>query len=136
MSTDLTAEPIPGNTVLSIRNKIGLVLAGILGVADIAGLAAIGQPASGEEGPPVPVLIAAAILGVVTLIAMVYTWRSGNRVGARVVAGSRILSAITSVPAFFIDDVSAGLIALAAGGIIVTLIAVALVLSRPTQPLG
>ena len=77
-----------------------------------------------------PVLIAAAILGVITLIATVYTWRGGTRVSARVVAGSRILSAITSLPAFFIGDVSPGLVALAAVGIIVTLIAVALVLAR------
>jgi hypothetical protein len=136
MSNNMTAAARTGNTALSTRNKAGLVLAGLLGLADIVSLGAIGQPDSGEAGPPVPVLIASAILGVITLIVMVYTWRTANRAGARLVAGTRVLSAITSLPAFFVSDVSPGLVALAAGGIIVTLIAVGLVLSRPAQPAG
>jgi hypothetical protein len=129
MTSDLTTE----TASLTVRNKIGLVLATVLGLGDIVGLFAIPSPAAGEEGPPVAVLIAAGILGVITLIAVVWTWRGGDRVAARIVAGTRILSAVTSLPVFFVGDVPAGLMAVASVGIVLTLIAVWLVLSRPSN---
>jgi hypothetical protein len=66
---------------------------------------------------------------------VVYTVRSASRVGPRITCASRILSALTSIPAFFVPDVPAELVVLAAGGIVLTLISVFLVLARPaTSP--
>ena len=115
---------------LTTRNKAGLVLAGLLGVGDLLSLLSI-SPDSDEPGPPGAVLIAGAVFGVITLAAVVYTWRSGNRVGARVVAGSRILSMLGALPAFFVPDVPAGLVVVAAAMVVLTLVAVVLVLARP-----
>jgi hypothetical protein len=115
------------------RNKIGLVLCGLLGLGDIIGLVAIGSPSDGNNGPPKGILISSAILGVITVAAVIRTWRARSRPAARVVAGSRVLSALTSVPAFFVGDVPAGLIIVAGAGIAVTLISVWLILGR-TDP--
>jgi hypothetical protein len=120
-----------GTERLSVRNKVGLVICGLLGLADVVGMFAISQPVEGEEGPPTAVLVAAGVLGVVTVIAVVFTWRTGSRVGSRIAAAARILSALTALPAFFVDDVSGGLVALAGGGVLLTLVAVWLVLAPP-----
>ena len=49
------------------------------------------------------VLWAGTILGVVGLVAVVIAWRSGNRAALRVAAGALIITALLSVPAFFVD---------------------------------
>jgi hypothetical protein len=130
MTTELTATRT--TPALSTKNKAGLVLAGLLAVADVVGVFTIDQGSvPGEAGPPTGVLVFGAILGVVTLAAAGYAWRTGNRVGSRVVAGARILSALGALPAFFVEDVPAGLVAGAGVGVVVTIVAVWLVLSPP-----
>jgi hypothetical protein len=117
-------------TRLSARNKVGLVLCGLLGLGDVVGMATVGQQApGGGAAPPTVVLIAAGVLGIITVAAVVHTWRTRSRVGSRITAGSRILSALTAVPAFFVDGVSGGLVAVAGVGIVLTLVAVWLVLA-------
>lgn len=119
-----------GPATLTGRNKTGLVLAALLGLADVLSLAGP-QPDPGQPGPPTAVLVAGTVFGVITLAGVGYAWRTGNRVGSRVVAGARILSALLAVPAFFVEGVPAGLVALAASGIVVTILCVWLVLSPP-----
>ena len=121
---------------VSLKNKIGLVLAGLLGVVDV--LSILAPTPDGEEGPPFVVLVAGCALGIITIAAVVFTWRTGNRIGARVVAGARILSAVSSLPAFFISGVPAGIVVFAAVGIVLTVVAVGLVLGRqaPTASLA
>jgi hypothetical protein len=131
MTTELTATAT--RAALSTKNKVGLVLAALLGLADIAGVFATPEPAAGEQGPPAAVLVAAGVLGLVTIAAVVWTWRTGNRVGSRVIAAARILSAVTALPAFFVEDVPAGLVAAAAAGVVVTVVTVWLVLSPPSR---
>ena len=128
-----TLAPTAGQVRPSVRNRIGLVLAALLGLADIAALVAIGAPDEGTPGPPVAILAFCAVMGVVTLVTVVWTWRTGNRTGARLTSAARILSALTSVPAFFVEDVSAALVATAAIGIVLTVVAVALVLLPPAR---
>jgi len=99
---------------------VGLVLAGLLGLGD-----AIGIVTGGGEGPPFPVLVAGAVFGVITLIGVALGWR-GSRTGIVAVIVTRLLSALTAVPAFFVDDVPAGAVGVAGFGIGVTLLAVAL----------
>ncbi|MFI9542946.1 hypothetical protein ACIHAR_03165 [Streptomyces sp. NPDC052016] len=118
------------NPALSRRNKVGLALAGVLGLIDMASLLTP-WPDSDAPGPPVGVLVAGTVLGVITVVAVVHTWLTANRTGSRVVAGSRILSAITALPAFFVTGVPAWAVAVVALLVVVTVVVIALVLSRP-----
>ena len=125
-----TTSRMRATTSFGLKNKIGLVLCGLLGLADTSSIALIGQLSPGEPGPPAAVLVFAAVMGVVTVAAAVYTWRTRGRLGARIVAGSRVLSALTALPAFFVADVSPGLVAGAGAGILITLVGIWLLLSR------
>lgn len=120
-------------TALSGKNKAGLVLCGLLGATDVASLAALGQQGAGESGPPAAVIVAAAALGILTLVAVVVTWRTRSRLGARLVAASRVLSALSAVPAFFVEDVGTGFVAAAATAVLLTLVAIWLLLSPPSR---
>jgi hypothetical protein len=131
MTTELTATAT--RAAASTRNKVGLVLAALLGLADLVGMLATPEPASGEQGPPAAVLVAGGVLGIVTIAAAVWTWRTGNRVGSRVVAAARVLSAVSALPAFFVEDVPPGLVAMASAGVVLTVVTVWLVLSPPSR---
>ena len=111
---------------LTLRNKIGLALAGLLAISDV--LSILNPTPDGKEGPPFAVVVLSFVLGVVTLAAIVPAWRTGSRTALRVVAGTRILSALMSIPAFFVD-IPPGLRALAALGFAVTVVCVVLVLA-------
>lgn len=120
--------------ILTTKNKVGLVLAALLGLSDLLSLLVPqgdGQDNGDVAGPPLPVLIAGAVLGVITLVAVVYTWRTANRVGSRIIAGSRILSILGALPAFFVSGVPAFVVALVAVIVVLTIVTIALVLSRP-----
>jgi hypothetical protein len=130
MTTELTTATTTPAT-LSTKNKVGLVLAGVSGLLDVVGLAALPHGDTAEQGPPAGVLVFAAIMGIVTVAAVVYAWRTGNRLGSRVAAGTRILSAITALPAFFVEDVPAALVIVAGVGTVITIVTVWLVLSPP-----
>jgi hypothetical protein len=120
------------NTKLSLSNKIGLGLAAVLGLADIASLGAIGHDVSpGQEGPPAGVTIFSAVLGLVTIVAVVIAWRTGSRPAVRIIAGARILSMILGLPAFFVSGIPAGLVVLTAVAAVLTIVAVALILRKP-----
>ncbi|MFD7878214.1 hypothetical protein ACFV5G_29645 [Streptomyces sp. NPDC059766] len=87
---------------LTRKNKVGLGLAAFLGLADTSNFFMIPQGDSDTPGPPVAVLIADGVLGVITVAAVVYAWRLTSRTASRVVAGARILSVITALPALFV----------------------------------
>ncbi len=111
---------------LTTRNKIGLVLAGLLALGDVGSIF-ISTP-EGEDGPPFVVLAIGLVVGLITLVAIVPAWRTGSRTALRVVAGTRIVSAILSLPAFFVD-VPAGLKMGAAAAFALTVVCVVLVLT-------
>jgi hypothetical protein len=121
----------PARPALSARNKAGLILAILLALTEFASL--LRGPASkpGTDGPPTPVLYGGSALGVVIVIAAIHMWVTRNRIGGRIVAGSLILSATPSVGAFFVSTVPATVIAILAALVVVAIIAVMLVLSRP-----
>ena len=121
------------NTPLSVTNKIGLGLAFVLGLGDIASLGTIGQDMSpGEQGPPAGVTVFSAVLGVITLVGIVIAWRTGARPALRAVAGSRIVSMILGLPAFFADGVPAGWVVISAVAVVLTLLALALMFRKPS----
>jgi len=116
----------------SPRTLAGLILAGLLGLFDMASLLAIPNLAdSTEPGPPPEVLIADSVLGLITVAAVVWMFRTGSRTAARVICGSRILSALTALPAFFVPGVPAPFVLMAAAGVVLTVVCVYLVLARP-----
>jgi hypothetical protein len=113
--------------ILTTKNKVGLVIAFILGVIDIPGPLLFAPP-EGEVGPPMGVLILASICGIVTVVAVVMAWRSASAGAIRAAAGSRIVSMLTSLPAFFVD-VDAVIKVVAAVFVLVTIASVVLMLS-------
>jgi hypothetical protein len=124
-----------GAVRLSGKNKAGLALASFLGLTDVLGVLAIPSLAeSTDPGPPPEVMIASGVLGVITLVAVVHTWRTASRGGARIACASRILSMLTALPAFFVSGVPPLLVLLAAVTVVLTLISVFLVLARPVAP--
>ncbi|MDQ3612076.1 MAG: hypothetical protein M4D85_10835 [Actinomycetota bacterium] len=125
------SDVAPTTTGLTTRNRVGVVLAVLLGLADIGSLALLGAtPAPGEQGPPDAVLVFGAVMGVITVIGAVYAWARRSRGGLRVAAAGRVLSAIGSLPAFFVEGVPNAVVVLAAVGLLVTLATVVLLVSR------
>lgn len=87
--------------MLSTKNKVGLVLAGLLGLTDLPSL--LEKTPDGETGPPYAILVLGSICGLVTVVAVVIGWRNANRGAIRVAAGARIVSMLSALPAFFVD---------------------------------
>jgi hypothetical protein len=125
MST-LTATG-PRTVGLSTKQKVGLVLCMLNSLASLPSFLMAADP--GETGPPLPIMVLATILGVIGVVATVLAWR-GSRVALRVAAGTLIVNAITSLPAFFVD-VSSGVKVLSAVGVVLTVVTVVLMFSGP-----
>ncbi|GAA2582483.1 hypothetical protein GCM10010399_10350 [Dactylosporangium fulvum] len=105
----------------SVPLTVGLVIAGLLGLADIVSLPL------GTDGPPVAVFVIGAVLGLGTLAGVVLAWPNRSRAGAVTVIVTRLLSALTAVPAFFVATAPSAARVAALVGIVVTLLCVALV---------
>jgi hypothetical protein len=116
---------------LTTRTRVGLVLAVVLGLADV--VSAFFPTPDGEVGPPLAIVILGGVLGLATLAAVAVAWRSGRRGALRIVAGTRVLSAITALPAFFVD-VPAALKLVVAVAVVLTVVCVVLVLSPARRP--
>jgi hypothetical protein len=119
--------------MLSTKNKVGLVIAGLLGLGDIP--AALMPTPDGEVGPPYAILVLGSILGVVTVVAVVIGWTKASRGAIRVAAGARIVSVLTALPAFFVD-VPWFIKLLVTAAVVLTAVSVVLMLSpaRQTSP--
>ncbi|MFI5623074.1 hypothetical protein ACIA03_06380 [Nocardioides sp. NPDC051685] len=100
MSTMTTRHTGP-----STRQKVGLVLAGLMSAGNISSV--LFPTPDGEAGPPIGVLVAGSVLGIVGLAAVFVAWR-GNRVAARIAAGALIIATLTGLPAFFVEGIPAG----------------------------
>lgn len=119
--------------MLSTKNKVGLGIAGFMGVVD--SFSVLMPTPDGEVGPPFGILVLGSILGVITLIAVVVGWAKANRAAIRVAAGARIVSVLTALPAFFVDVpwfIKVGVTV----AVILTVVSVVLMLSpaRQTSP--
>jgi hypothetical protein len=77
----------------------------------------------GGDVPPLPVAIGAGILGLITIVAAIPGWR-GRRAARLTVIVARVVSAATTLPAFFVPDVPAAARIVAA---VVVVLAVAVV---------
>ena len=106
----------------------GLVIAGLLGLGEIITLLA-----GNGETPPVEVAAVGAGLGLITVVALYPAWR-GSRGAITAIIVTRLLSAVTALPAFFVDDVPGAAVAAAAVGVVAALAAVALLATRLRRP--
>lgn len=115
---------------LNKKVKIGLILALIMGVLDIAGLA-MPTPDGDEAGPPIGVLVFSGVMGLATIILAVVALRRRDRNAVRGVVITRFLSALSAVPAFFVTGVPGPVVVLVAVFIVLTVVTIALVMSKP-----
>jgi hypothetical protein len=111
---------------VTTRTRVGLVIAALLALGDV--VSAFFPTPEGEIGPPLPIVLLGGLLGIATLAAVVVAWRAGRRGALRIVAGTRVLSAITALPAFFVD-IPASVKLLVAVVVVLTVVCVVLVLS-------
>ncbi|MEU3453027.1 hypothetical protein ABZ671_05430 [Micromonospora sp. NPDC006766] len=109
---------------------VGLVLAGLLGLADLAtGFFGVG----GEGQPPLAAAVVITLLGAITLAGSWFAWR-GRRGGLVAVIVTRILSGLAALPAFADDSISTANQVIIGVGLAVTVVALALIwpgLRRP-----
>ncbi len=124
-STDPRSTP-----ATSSRQRVGLVLAMLLSLANIVSVAS--PTPDGEVGPPIGVLVLGAVLGLLGIGGALLAWRTGNRMALRVTAGAVIVMALLAVPAFFVD-VPSGLKAVVGAVVLVSLASVVLIFSMPRQ---
>lgn len=87
------------NTPYTRAQQTGLALLGLLSLADIALLFL-----TDGEHPPYSVAILGAVLGLASILLVVKAFRDPGR-PIRLLVGLRVLSALTSLPAFFLTGV-------------------------------
>lgn len=98
MNTTRVREAGP---ILTTRNKIGLAIAGLISLANAPSVL---EPApDGEVGPPMVVLVADTVCGVIGLVAVIIAWRTGSRTAIRVTAAVLVVALVTALPALFVD---------------------------------
>jgi hypothetical protein len=115
---------------LSRLNRVGLVLAGLLGVMDVGSLAF--PTADGEVGPPYWILAFAAVLGAISVVGVAWALLRQHQGAVRIVAAARIVSLITALPAFFVGP-PAGLLLLVGAYAVITVAVVAMMLTPPRR---
>jgi hypothetical protein len=98
MSTTRVRETGPS---LTTRNKVGLAVAGLICLTNVPSV--LTPTPDGEVGPPMVVLLAGTICGVVGLVSVIIAWRSGSRTAMRVTAACLVVALVTALPAFFVD---------------------------------
>ena len=106
--------------------RAGLTILGLLSLGDVATL-----PLTDGEHPPYPVAALATVLGIVSLVLVVQAFRDPLR-SLSLLIGLRVLSAVTALPALFVDDVPTAAQAIA--GAIVVLTAVGVLLTAHGRP--
>ena len=135
-------------TTTAVRNKVGLAIALLLGIADFTGPAPAAIAAAllfprptgnsadpwsiDPNGPAVVGVVATAIaLGLTTVVGAVLTLARGNRIAARVVAAARAVAVVIILPVFLLGELEPWITVLAATLVILNITAIVLVLSRP-----
>jgi hypothetical protein len=101
---------------------VGLALLGLLSLIDTASILL-----TDGEFPPFAIAAIGTALGVVSLVLVALGWR-GSRAALGWLVGLRLLSAASALPAFVVAGVPAPVRAVAAAGVLVTLLGCALLL--------
>lgn len=108
--------------------RAGLIVLGVLSIGDLSA-----PLLTDGEHPPMSIALAGAALGLVSIVLIILA-RSGRPAPAIGLVVTRIISALTAVPAFFVSGVPPVPLALAGVSIIATLAGAVLVLSGVRRP--
>ncbi|MBA2322926.1 MAG: hypothetical protein H0V92_02505 [Pseudonocardiales bacterium] len=106
---------------------VGLVILGLLSAFDVLSPAVFPPNGPGEVGPPLWIVVLTVALGLVSLALIALLVRGGGRGVAGGLVASRVLSALTDVPPFFIDGVPGWIRVVVAVLIVLTVIGCVLV---------
>lgn len=115
-----------GVSMYTTPNKVGFVLALLLGLGNLLSLAS--PTPEGQAGPPLAILIVDAVLGVGIIVAVLVGWLRGRKAAIRAATVLLILAAITALPAFVAPDVPSALVAAAGGYVVLTIVTIVLML--------
>lgn len=107
--------------------RVGLVILGLLSCVDV-----VGPLLTDGDTPPMSIAITGCVLGIASLVCVVLAWRGSARV-ILPLAGLRLLSALSAIPAFFVGDVPSAIRGLAAALVLLTIVGVALVVGARTR---
>lgn len=113
---------------LSRRNRIGLVITFVLGLANAPTIFAPSGPQDGHDGPPFAINALGTVCGLVMIVGCWIAWRAGRGAAIRIAAGASILQALTAVPAFFVD-VPGWVKVIAAVDVVITFVGLVLMLA-------
>jgi len=103
--------------------RVGLAILGVLSLFDL-----LAPLLTDGEHPPLVVAIGASVIGAASLVCVALAWRGSKKAVLALVA-LRLLSALSAVPAFFVEDVPATASAAAAVGVALTVVGVVLCLA-------
>ncbi|MCW2798256.1 hypothetical protein [Nocardioides sp.] len=112
---------------MSRSRSTALVILAILSLFDLAG-----PLMTDGDHPPMSIALAGSVLGLLSLVCVGYVARGADRAVAPL-ALLRVVSALTAVPAFFVDDVPVGVRVLVAALIVVTGVGVWLLVKAPAR---
>lgn len=102
--------------------KFGLVLLGLLGLADVAA-----PFVTDGDHPPMSIAIGSAVVGLISVVLVGFAWR-GRRWALAPLITLRLASALLAVPAFFATDVPGAAVVAAGAGVAATVVGVIAVL--------
>lgn len=113
---------------LGRKAKIGLGLTILMGLVNLPSI--LVPTPEGEVGPPLAILVLNSTLGLASIIAAVWAWRTGSRLAIRITAGIVIVNAVSGFPGL-IADVPPAIKVATAVATLVAITAVVLMFSRP-----
>jgi len=108
---------------MNAQHKIGLVLLGLLAVGDL-----FTPFVTDGDTPPMWVALISLALGLASLAFLPAAWR-GRRPALLGLFGTRLLSAMLALPAFFVDDVPSDVVAIVGVTVALTVAGVVLALA-------
>ncbi|NIK58261.1 hypothetical protein [Kribbella shirazensis] len=110
--------------------RFGLVLLGLLALGDLA------TPlVTDGEHPPMSIAIGAAVIGLISVVLVVFAWR-GKRWALAPLITLRLASALLAVPAFFESGVPTAAVLAAGVGVAATVVGVIAVLLPKRELVG
>ena len=107
--------------------RAGLAILGLLSLADVSALLL-----TDGNTPPYAIAALATALGLVSLVLVIRALQDASR-PIRLLVGLRVLSAVTALPAFLVDDVPAVAQAAAAAVVALTVVGILLVARTDTR---
>lgn len=103
--------------------KAGLVILGLLALVDLSA-----PFITDGEHPPLAVALISAALGLASLVCLPAAWK-GSRTATLALAGTRVVSVLLAVPAFFVGGIPAGVFAIVGVTLALTVLGVVLALA-------